>query len=312
MKKYFLIIILLLTGISYSLADNEPQRYVISNKAGKARFVPVEREGENWKYIKSEPHIYLENGIEVGGFEIKPDKSLNYSGTPYISQESFIIEHEGKFYVDPFPKKDLKPVNENGELTSGLGIRNYLSNTKLGDFYRTPLPGLLALLCVFISGTILISLGVFPNVTFLMKWVFVLPLCVISVLEIGAAISVGTDAVWWVNPDDVGYWIATPLLVPYSLGAALMIFSYKLYGFVGRVDGTANTIITVLLIIGTVLTVISAIFVVINFLFSICLMIGAAYLFRGMDIKNADGSVTNIGPLGTYRTDRNGKTTHIR
>lgn len=312
MKKYFILIILLLTGISISLAETEVQKYVISNKDGKARFVPVEKEGENWKWIKSEPNVYLENGIEVEGFEIKPDKSLNYSGTPYVSMESFIIEHEGKYYVDPFPKKDLKPVNENGELTSGLGMRNYLSNTKIGDFYRTPAPGLLALLCGLISGTVLIAFITMAKVTFLMRWMFVLPLCVISIIEIGAAFSVGTDATWWVNPDDVGYWIATPLLIPYSLVAALMIFSYKLYGFLGKVEGTANTIITALLIIGAVLTVISAIFVVINFLFSVCMMIGVAYLFRGMDVKHADGSVTNIGPLGTYRTDRNGNTTHIR
>lgn len=311
MNKYFIFIIILITGFSYSLAETEAQKYVIANKAGKARFVPVERDGENWKWVKSEPNIYLENGIEVEGFEIKPDKDLNYSGTPYVSMESFIIEHEGKYYVDPFPKKDLKPVNENGELTSGLGFRNYLSNTKLGDFYRTPKPGLLALLCAVISGTILISLIVFPKITTLMKWMFVLPLCVISLLEIGAAVSVGTDAAWWVNPEDVGYWIATPLLIPYALVASLMIFSYKLYGFIGKVDGTANTVITVLLIIGTVLTVISAIFVVINFLFSICMLIGAAYLFRGMDVKNADGSTTNISPLGSYKTDRYGNTKRI-
>lgn len=316
MKKYLVFLILILTGISYSYAEGqkaqETQRYVVSNKDGKAKFVPVVKDGDKWKWEGVNNDIYVENGTEVEGFEIKEDRSLNYKGTHYVYNKSLIVEYEGKYYVVVFPAKSLKPVNENGELTSGLGIRNYLSNTKLGDFYRTKIPGLIALLCGFISGTILIGLMVFTNVTFLMRWMFVLPLCLISLLEIGAAFSVGTDATWWVNPEDVGYWIATPLLIPYSLVAALMIFSYKLYRFIGHVDGTANAIITVLLIIGTVLTVISAIFVVINFLFSICMMIAVAYLFRGMDVKNADGSVTNIGPLGTYRTDRNGKTTHIR
>ena len=312
MMKKLVFIILILIGISYSFADT--QRYVVSNKDGKAKFVPVVKEGDKWKWEGVNNDIYVENGTEVEGFELKEDYSLNYKGTPYVYRKSLIVDYEGKYYVVVFPEKSLKPVDEKGELTSdsGLGIRNYLSNTVLGDFYRTPGPGLLALLCAFISGCILIFSIFKETPTFLMRWMFAVPLCVISLLEIGAAFSVGTDAAWWVNPEDVGYWIATPLLVPYSLAAALMIFSYKLYGFVGRVDGIANTIITVLLIIGTVLTVISAIFVVINFLFAICMMIAAAYLFRGMDVKNADGSVTNIGPLGTYRTDRNGKTTHIR
>lgn len=316
MKRYLVVIFLLLTGISFSFAEGqeiqETQKYMVSSKKGKAKFVPVEKDGDKWKWKGVNNDIYVENGTVIEAFEIEGDRSLNYMGTPYVYRESLIAEYDGNYYVVVFPDKDLKPVNENGDLTTGLGIRNYLSNTKLGDFYRTKTPGLIALLCALISGIILLGLAVFTKITDLMKWMFVLPLCVISVIEIGAAVSVGTDAAWWVNPEDVGYWIATPLLIPYSLVAALMIYSYKLYGFVGRVDGTANIIITGLLIIGTVLTVISAIFVVINFLFAVCMMIAAAYLFRGMDIKNADGSVTNIGPLGTYRTDRNGKTTHIR
>lgn len=309
MKKYLLFIILVLTGISCSFA--ETQRYVVANKKGKAKFVPVVQEGEKWKWEGVNKDIYVENGTEVEGFEIKEDRSLNYKGSDYVYNKSLIVDYNGKYYVVVFPDKDLKPVDENGNLSSGLGIRNYLSNTILGDFYRTSKPGLLALLCAIVSGTILISLAVFTKITFLMKWMFVLPLCVISLLEIGAAVSLGTDAAWWVNPEDVGYWIATPLLIPYSIVAALMIFSYKLYGFIGKVDGPANTVITVLLIIGTVLTVISAIFVVINFLFSICMLIGAAFLFRGMDVKNADGSTTNISPLGSYRTDRYGNTKRI-
>lgn len=311
MKKYFLFIILILTGLSFSFAE-ETQRYVVANKDGKAKFVPVVKEGDKWKWEGVNNDIYVENGTEVEGFEIKEDRSLNYKGTPYVYNKSLIAEYNGKYYVVVFPNKDLKPVDENGNLTSGLGYRNYLSNTKLGDFYRTEAPGLLALLCAFISGTILIFRMATLKDTFLMRWMYALPLCVISLIEIGAALSVGTDATWWVNPDDVGYWIATPLLFPYALVALLMIFSYYFYNYMGHVEGAANSVITVLLFIGIGLTVISAIFVIINFLFSICMLVAVAYLFRGMDVKNADGSVTNIGPLGTYRTDRNGKTTHIR
>ena len=141
---------------------------------------------------------------------------------------------------------------------------------------------------------------------------FAIPLCFISLLEIGAAVSVGTDAAWWVNPEDVGYWIATPLLIPYAIVAALMVFSYKLYGVLGHIDGIGNLVISILLFIGIGLTVISAIFVVINFLFAACLLIFAGWLFKGVDVKNSDGSSTNFGPLGNYRTDRNGNTTHIR
>lgn len=311
MKKILVFLILILTGISYSFAEN--QRYVVSNKDGKARFVPVVQDGDKWKWEGVNKDIYVENGTEVEGFEIKEDNSLNYKGTPYVYNKSLIVEYEGKFYVVVFPKKDLKPIDENGNLTSGLGIRNYLSNTRLGDFYRTKTPGLIALFCALFAAIIAIVCMFKDKSSVFMSWMFAVPLCIVSLLEIGAAFSLGTDAAWWVNPDDVGYWIATPLLIPYAIVAAIMIFSYRLYGFIGHVDdGPANAVISVLLIVGIVLTVISAIFVVINFVFAICMLIAAAWMFSGMNIRHADGSVTNVGPLGTYRTDRNGNTTHIK
>ena len=310
MKKFFVFLLLILTGLSYSFADT--QRYMVSSKDGKAKFVPVMKDGDKWKWEGVNNDIYVENGTEVEGFEIKEDYSLNYMGTPYVYRKSLIVDYEGKYYVVVFPEKVLKPIDEKGELTSDLGIRNYLSNTFLGDFYRTTKPGVLALFFALISGFIAIMCLFKERVSDLMKWMFAIPLCIISLLEIGAAFSLGTEAAWWVNPDEVGYLIATPLLIPYSIVAAMMVFSYKLYGFVGHVEGPANIVISVLLIIGAVLTVISAIFVVINFVFAVCMLIGAGWLFGGMNIKNADGSVTNVGPLGTYRTDRNGNTTHIR
>lgn len=313
MKKFIVFFILMLTGISYSFAENqedkETQRYVVSNKDGKSRFVPVAQDGDKWKWDGTA--IYVENGIEVEGFYIPEDDSLNYKSSPYIYNKTLIVEYEGKYYAVIFPKKDLKPIDENGNLTSGLGIRNYLSNTFLGDYYRTTNPGLIALLCAFISGIIAIISIFKENITNFMRWAFVIPLCVISALEIGAAFSLGTDAAWWVNPDEVGYWIATPLLIPYALAAALMIFSYKIYGFLGHIDGPAGTTISVLLIVGIVLTVISAIFVVINFLFAACMLIFAGWLFAGMNVKNNDGGTTNIGPLGTYKTDRYGNTKRV-
>lgn len=319
MKKILLFLLLSITGISFSLAENQEnqenqkiQRYVVASKNGKTKFVPVIKDGDKWKWKGVNNDLYLENGIEVEGFEIKEDNSLNYKGSPYVYNKSLIAEYEGQHYVVVFAKKDLKPIDENGELTSGLGIRNYLSNTLLGDFYRTTTPGLIALLCGFISGLIVIVCLFKENVPDFLKWVYAVPLCVISLLEIGAAFSLGTEAAWWVNPDDVSYWIATPLLIPYAVIAAQMVFSYKLYGFVGHLDGASNTIISALLITGIVLTVISAIFVVINFLFAACMLIFAGWLFGGMNIKNSDDSTTNIGPLGSYKTDRYGNTTHIR
>ena len=317
MKKILFLIILVLTGISYSFAEGQEtqktQRYMVSSKKGKTKFVPVEKEGDKWKWKGVNNDIYVENGVEIEGFEIEKDRSLNYSGSPYVYRKSLIAEYEGNYYVVAFPEKDLKPIKENGELTSdsGLGIRNYLSKTRLGDFYRTPLPGLLALLCAFISGTIIFYFIFTGKENEVVSWMFSLPLCFISLLEIGAAFSVGTDAAWWVNPEDVGYWIATPLLIPYAIVAALMVFSYKLYGLIGHVDGPGNLVISILLFIGIGLTVISAIFVVINFLFAACLLIFAGWIFKGVDVKNSDGSRTNMGPLGNYRTDRHGNTTHI-
>ena len=309
MKKYIVFLILILTGISYSFAEN--QRYVVSNKNGKAKFVPVVQDGDKWMWEGVNNDIYVENGTEVEGFEIKEDRSLNYKSSPYVYNKSLIVEYEGKHYVVVFPEKDLKPVDENGELSSGLGIRNYLSNTVLGNFYRTAKPGLLAFFMALISAFIVIVCLFKEKHSEIMKWVFAVPLCIISLLEIGAAFSLGTDAAWWVNPDEVGYLIATPLLIPYAIVAALMVFSYKLYGFVGHVEGPANTVISILLIIGIVLTVISAIFVVINFVFAVCMLIAAGWLFGGFNTKNADGSTTNTSVLGTYKTDRYGNTKRI-
>lgn len=313
MKKYLIFLIMLMTGISYVYADSqtrETQRYVVAGKKGNTKFVPVEPEGDKWKYVNNKEDFYPENGLEFDGFKVEKDRSLNYKGSPYMYHDGIIAEYEGKYYWAVFWEKDLKPVNEKGEVTSGLGVRNYLSNTFLGDFYRTKTPGLIALICAFISGIFAI-LSIFKDrVPAFYRWAYAIPMCIISLLEIGAAFSLGTDAAWWVNPDDVGYWIATPLLIPYAIIAAMMIFSYKLYGFVGNVDGLANTIITILLIIGIVLTVISAIFVVVNFLFAACVLVFAGWMFSGISHDDKDGGSTNFGPLGTYKTDRYGNTKH--
>lgn len=314
MKKYLILLVILLTGISYAYAESqEPktQRYVVANKKGKARFVPVEREGDYWKFAQPREDIYIENGVELEGFDIPEESSLNYSGTHYVYSGGIVVSYEDKYYLVVFPKKDIKPINEKGEVTGGLGFRNYLSNTALGDFYRTPGPGVLGLVCAFVAA-IFMFWGLFKeNVPAFIIWGFSVPVCVISLLEIGAAFSVGTDAAWWVNPDDVGYWIATPLLIPYALVAALMIFSYKIYSELGKLDDPANNIVSALMFIGIGLTVISAIFVVINFLFAVCMLIGAAYIFKGVSYKDAGGNTINSGPLGTTKTDKYGKTTRI-
>ena len=320
MKRYIIFLIMFMTGISYTYAESnetEPQRYVVANKKGKARFVPVEKDGDNWRWVINAdgsyvPDVFLENGEKVEGFEILRNDKMKDIDSKVVYRGGFVVVHEGKYYIDPFPDKDLKPVNDKREGTSGLGIRNYLSNTFLGDFYSTKTPGLIALLCAFISGIFAI-LSIFKErVPVFYRWAYAIPLCVISLLEIGAAFSLGTDAAWWVNPDDVGYWIATPLLIPYAIVAAQMVFSYKIYNVVGDVEGLANVVITVLLIIGIVLTVISAIFVVINFLFAACLLVFAGWMFSGISHKNNDGSTTNTGPLGSYTTDRYGNTKHTR
>ncbi|MDE7346445.1 MAG: hypothetical protein K2N48_06865 [Muribaculaceae bacterium] len=309
MKKLLVLILVLFVGISFTLAEN--QRYMVSHKDGKARFVPVEKSGENWKYVRPITDVYLENGVEVEGFKINPDKSLNYTGTPYVAHSTFIIRHEGKYYVDPFPDKDLKPIDENGNLTSELGIRNYLSNTAVGTFYLTKTPGLIALVCTLFSGIFLLLSLSRGSAPLFMRWMAMLPLCIISLLEIGAAFSLGTEAAWWVNPDDVGYWIATPLLIPYSITALLMVFSYKLYKRIGRFDGPVNIIVSSLLIIGMVLTVISFIFVIINFVYAACCLIFLAWFFRGFDHKDSNGNTINYGPFSTHKTDRYGNTTRI-
>lgn len=308
MKKILTFLILIISGISFAFAENqemETQRYVVSNKDGKARFIQVEKAGDIWQYAKPREDIYIDNGIEIEGFEVT-DHNFTDKDKPGI-----LFQYEGNYYKVINPKKDVKPVDENGEVTTGLGIRNYLSNTMLGNFYRTSTPGLVALICALISGLFLI-ISIFKDpVPVFIRWMFAIPLCVVSLLEVGAAFSLGTDAAWWVNPDDVGYWIATPLLIPYALVAALMVFSCKLYNVVGKVDDPANVFIMVLLVIGTVLTVISAIFVVINFLFAACLLIFAGWVFSGVSYKDNKGNTITSGPLGKYKTDSHGNSTRI-
>ncbi len=310
MKKYVILLIVILSGISNAMADN--QKFVVAHKDGKARFVQVENLDGNWQYVNNVEDLYLDNGVELEGFEIDPDESLNYKGTPYVCSKELLVKYDGKYYIAVNPKKSVMPVNENGETTADLGIRNYLSNTFLGDFYRTKTPGLIGLVCAIISGIILFA-GMFKDtMSLFMRWAAMLPLCIISILEIGAVFSVGADATWWVNPDDVGYWIATPLLIPYSIAAAMMILSLRLYKFVGKVNGHGNSFITIMLLIGTVLTVISAIYVVINFVFAVCCLIFGGWLFKGMSYTDYNGNTISSGPLGTYKTDRYGTTTRVK
>lgn len=303
MKKFVIFFILILSSISIAFAEN--QKYVVSNKKGKARFVEVENVDGTWQYAQSTNDLILENGFEFEGFEAESHKFSSSSST------IILFEHEGKFYKVVFPDKDIKPVDEKGEVTANLGFRNYLSNTAMGDFYKTSTPGLIALLCAFISGIFLIWGLFFEKVPVFVRWGFSIPLCAISILEIGAAASLGTDAAWWVNPDDVGYWIATPLLIPYAIVAAYMIYSYKLYGYLGKLKGAVNAFTSTLLIIGIVLTVISAIFVVINFIFALFVILFAGWMFSGVSHKDNKGNIINSGPLGTYKTDHHGNTTHI-
>lgn len=313
MKKYIILLIALISPMMMAFAEDfgETKRYEVANKSGKARFVEVEPADGHWKYVKRDFDMYLDNGTIIEAFEIPKRDDLNYAGTKFVHRKELVFNYEGKYYIVVFPDKDLKPVNEKGETTAGLGIRNYLSNTWLGDWYRTSKPGLIALACAFFSLIFLIwRLFKGDEAPMFMRWCYAVPLCIISLLEIGAAFSLGTDAAWWVNPDDVGYWIATPLLIPYCIVAAMMVFSVKNYRFVGEVEGLADMVITVLLYIGIVLTVISAIFVVINFLFAACLLLFAGWMFKGTDSKDFSGNTINSGPLGTYETDKYGRTRH--
>lgn len=309
MKKLLVLLFVIITGSFFAFSDN--QRFVVANKDGKARLILVENEGDKWKYVQPIAELHVENGTELTGFEIPEDKSLNYTGTPYIYNQSLIVEYEGKNYLVVSPKKNVKPIDENGNMTSDLGIRNYLSNTILGDFYRTEIPGIIGLVCAIISLIFLLASIHYDVMPTYIKWGAMLPICLISLLEIGASFSVGTEAAWWVNPDDVGFWIATPLLIPYFLIATLMFYSISFYKYLGKINGWLNIVIYVLLIIGIILTTVSVILVVCNFLAALLPLLGLAYLFRGFDYKDAAGNTINVSPLGTYKTDSFGHTTRI-
>ncbi|MDE6300820.1 MAG: hypothetical protein K2M19_03810 [Muribaculaceae bacterium] len=289
-------IIILFSLLLCSLAMSA-QKYVVNGRKDKTRVVEYHMVDGHWTYVKGARDIYVPKGYE-------------FEAVAPVSKDTIVMPYEGKFYRVVFPDKELKLVDDMGK-DSHLGFRNKLSNTVIGKWYATGRPAVIGLI---LSACALLALVVAlfrENVPAMFRALFVASMCGISLLEVGAFLSLHTDAFWWVNPDDVGYLVAIMTLIPFSVTVAMQVFALKVYNMMGNYEGALNAIVKIILVIGIVLSFIFAIAVIMNFLFAACLLIGAGFLFSGMSYKDSAGNTIHSSALGTYKTDKYGNTTHI-
>lgn len=288
MKKY----VLLLLAVLMSCLTITAQRYVVNGKDGKIRVVEYEKVNGKWGYVKYAHDIYVENGYE-------------FEAVPPVAKDTIVMEYKGKFYHVVRPEKELKLVDDMGK-DAGLGFTNFMRNTFVGKWYRTSVPGMIGVVCAVLA-LIAFIINLFKdNVPAVLRWLYAVPMSVVSVLEIGAFASIEAEAYWWVNPDDVGYLIAILMLIPFSITIAMQLYAFKLYKYVGQLEGATNVVVKILFGIGCVLAVITTIQVVMNFLFALFTAIGTLWLF-GQKTYSTDSSgntyETNI--LGTQKLDKN-------
>ena len=224
MKKYLLLIIMALLGNIFAYA----QRYVVNGKDGKIRVVEYHLVDGEWTNVKYAPDIYIENGYE-------------FEAVPPVSKDKIVMEYNGKYYHVVFPEKELKLVDDMGA--------GYLGSS----------PAKLALLLTIIALVVFIISLFKDDVIPVLRYIFVGSVSCVALIEAGAALSVGQDAYWWVNPDDVGYLVACGTLIPYSIAVVLQIYAIKIYNAMGKFDGAANVVAYILMGAGCVLCIISAI-----------------------------------------------------
>ena len=155
MKKYLLLIIMVLLGSIFAYA----QRYVVNGKDGKIRVVEYHLVDGEWTNVKYAPDIYIENGYE-------------FEAVPPVSKDKIVMEYNGKYYHVVFPEKELKLVDDMGA-GEGLGFRNAMRNSFIGDWYLGSSPAKLALLLTIIALVVFIISLFKDDVIPVLRYIFV-------------------------------------------------------------------------------------------------------------------------------------------
>lgn len=287
MKKIFIIMLMAIVG---AFAANA-QRYMVEGKKGDIRVVEYVLVDGEWAIANPPAEIHVPNGYE-------------FEAVPPVSKDKIVMEYEGKYYHVVFPKEELKVIDDMGK-DSHLGMGNALRNSWLGKWYFTSSPGVLALLCSLVAFIASIISLFKENPSRFMPWAIALPLAFIALLEIGAICSVGGDAYWWVNPDDVGYFIAIVMLIPFGITVAMQCYALKLTAIAGPLPGALGALVKLLLGIGMVAGVLAALGVVMNFLFAALTFIGFIWLAgQGTTRKDSSGNEYYTNIFGTRKVNK--------
>lgn len=261
------------------------QRYVVNGKEGKIRVVQYELVDGRWEDAKPPKDIYVENGYE-------------FEAVPPVSDDCIIMEYEGKYYHVIRPDKELEVVDDMGKDTH-LGLKNKLRNSAAGAFYFSSTPALAGLVLTVLA-VIVFVMGIFEdNAPRFLRLIFVTCIGGITLLELGAALVLGSDAYWWCNPDDVGYLRAIAFTLLFGITLGVQYGSLKMYKVVGRLDGTGDVLVCIVFGLGMVVATIAFIGVLMNFLFAVCCAIFTLLFFK------------TAGRGRNRRVDENGQTYYV-
>ncbi len=287
MKRF----LLLLTVSLFACLIAEAQRYVVNGKDGKIRVVEYHLVSGEWKYVEGAPDIYIDNGYE-------------FEAVAPVSKDKIVMEYNGKHYHVVNPEKELEIVDDMGS-GEGLGFRNALRHSFVGRWYMTGQPAMIAGVFVLIAIVSLLILLFRNNPGPAAVRAFPVAMSFVALIEAGAALSVGQDAYWWVNPDDVGYLMAICTLIPFSVTVALQLKAIKIYKETGKFSGAANVAVYLLLGLGCILSVIAAVQVVINFLFALfCLLFLLWLSGQKTYSRDSSGNIYETGFTGTHKVDK--------
>lgn len=281
-QKLVLIIAITFLGCLSAAA----QRYRVNGKEGKIRVVEYELTDGKWDYVKGAHDIYVENGYE-------------FEAVPPVSDDEIIMEYNSKYYHVIWPDKELQLIDDMGK-DGHLGIKNRLRYSVMGDFYFSSVPALAGLTLTLLSFIVFLMAAFEKKTPYFMSIIYAVCICGITCLELGAAISLSSDAYWWCNPDYVGYLKAILFTLLFGLTIALQFYSLKIYKIVGELRGFGNSVVYLMCIVGMVAAAIAFIGVLKNFLFVIFCAIFTLFFFG----KARSGSNRRIDGNGnTYYVD---------
>lgn len=280
-QKSLLIIVITLLGCLSVAA----QRYKVNGKEGKIRVVEYELTDGQWGYVKGAADAYVPNGYE-------------FEAVPPVSDDEIIMQYKGKYYHVIRPEKELQLIDDMGK-DSHLGIKNSLRYSAVGDFYFSSTPALAGLTLTLLSFIVFLMALFEKKPPYFMSLIYAVCICGITCLELGAALSLGADAYWWCNPDDVGYLKAIVFTLLFGLTITLQFYSLKIYKITGKLHGFGNLVVYVLCVVGMLAAAIAFIGVLKNFLFVLFCAIFTIFLF------------SMVGSSSYKRKDHNGKTYYV-